>query len=64
MITFIFTVIGFVFLIAKIIGVFVFYIPVIFIKTIIEIFRDIYKDISKGKYISSGLPDVIEDAFR
>ncbi len=64
MITFIFTVIGFVFLIAKIIGVFVFYIPVIFIKTIIEIFRDIYKDISKGKYKSSGLPDVIEDAFR
>lgn len=64
MITFIFTVIGFVFLIAKIIGVFVFYIPVIFIKTIIEIFRDIYKDISKGEYVSSGLPDVIEDAFR
>ncbi|MBP9995457.1 MAG: hypothetical protein KBT67_11095 [bacterium] len=60
MMTFIFTVIGFVFLIAKIIGVFVFYI----IKIIFEIFRDIYKDISKGEYISSGLPDVIEDAFR
>lgn len=48
MMTFIFTVIGFVFLIAKIIGVFVFYI----IKIIFEIFRDIFK--GKGEPLSSG----------
>ena len=62
MITFIITVIAYVFWIAVLIGGFC--MPVIFIMMIIEIFRDIYKDISKGKYISSGLPDVIEDALR
>lgn len=59
MITFIITVIAYVFWIAVLIGGFC--MPVIFIMMIIEIFRDI----SKGKPISSsGYPDVIKKALR